>query len=113
MAPLLPGLSDAPEKLGDVVRAAREAGACGIWANVLNLRPGTREHFLECLAQDWPDLLPEYERLYRGRAYVTGDVASESRRAVRELARSYGIRDRRPEPLRPAAKSEQLSLLPA
>src|SRR5581483_7517308 len=26
MAPLLPGLSDAPEKLADVVRAAREAG---------------------------------------------------------------------------------------
>src|SRR5207244_4846568 len=44
MAPLLPGLSDHPESLERVVAAAREAGACGVWANLLNLRPGTREH---------------------------------------------------------------------
>jgi DNA repair photolyase len=113
MAPLLPGLSDAPERIAEVVRAAREAGACGIWANVLYLKPGTREHFLECLARDWPELLPEYERLYRGRAYVASDVAAEARDAVRTLARSHGIRDRRPEPLKPAAKDEQLSLLRA
>ncbi len=46
MAPILPGLSDRPELLADVVRAAREAGATGIWANLLYLKPGTREHFL-------------------------------------------------------------------
>jgi DNA repair photolyase len=113
MAPLLPGLSDAPERIAEVVRAARDAGACGIWANVLYLKPGTREHFLECLSRDWPELLPEYEQLYRGRAYVANDVATEARDAVRALARSYGIRDRRPEPLKPAPKDEQLSLLPA
>ena len=50
-----------------VVVAAREAGACGIWANLLYLRPGTREHFLDCLARDWPELLPDYERLYARR----------------------------------------------
>ena len=47
MAPILPGLSDRPELLADVVRAARDAGATSIWAGLLNLRPGTREHFLE------------------------------------------------------------------
>src|SRR5438105_10662291 len=70
MAPILPGISDRPEQLAAVVRAAREAGACGIWANVLFLRPGTREHFLDCLARDWPELLPDYEALYRGRSYL-------------------------------------------
>jgi DNA repair photolyase len=113
MAPLLPGLSDAPERLAEVVRAARDAGACGVWANVLYLKPGTREHFLECLARDWPELLPEYEELYRGRAYVRNDVAAEARTAVRDLARAAGVRDRRPEPLRPPRKDEQLSLLQA
>ena len=62
MAPILPGLSDDPDGMADVVRAARDAGATGIWANVLYLRPGTREHFLDHLARDWPDLLPMYER---------------------------------------------------
>ena len=70
MAPILPGLSDDPEKMADVVRAARDAGATSIWTNVLYLRPGTREHFLDNLARDWPELLPRYERLYAGRAYV-------------------------------------------
>src|SRR5213593_4773063 len=46
MAAILPGLSDRPELLADVVREARAAGATGIWANLLYLRPGTREHFL-------------------------------------------------------------------
>ena len=50
MAPILPGISDRPEQLAEVVRAAREAGACGVWANLLHLKPGTREHFLEGLA---------------------------------------------------------------
>ena len=70
MAPILPGLSDKPELLEQVVREAREAGACGVWANLLNLRPGTREHFLEALAQDFPEQLPLYERLYSGKAYL-------------------------------------------
>src|SRR5438128_9702145 len=70
MAPILPGISDRPEQLAEVVRAAREAGACGIWANLLFLKPGTREHFLENLAQDWPEELDRYERLYRRRDYL-------------------------------------------
>src|SRR6476469_1391315 len=65
MAPILPGLSDRPELLAEVVREARAAGATGIWANLLYLRPGTREHFLAALERDWPELLPEYERRYR------------------------------------------------
>ncbi|HEY2355445.1 MAG TPA: radical SAM protein [Gaiellaceae bacterium] len=46
MAPILPGLSDKPELLAAVVREARAAGATGVWANLLHLQPGTREHFL-------------------------------------------------------------------
>jgi DNA repair photolyase len=95
MAPILPGISDRPEQLAAVVRAAREAGACGIWANVLYLRPGTREHFLDCLAESWPELLPEYERLYDSRAYLRSEQVETVREAVRELARAQGIRDRR------------------
>ena len=58
MAPILPGLTDRPELLAEVVRAARAAGATGIWANLLYLKPGTREHFLDALERDWPELLP-------------------------------------------------------
>ena len=108
LAPILPGLSDTPELLADVVREARAAGASAIWANVLYLRPGTREHFLDALARDWPELLPDYERLYAGRAYLPSSEVEPVRAAVRELSRSTW-RPRRPT-IRPAPQPEQLAL---
>jgi DNA repair photolyase len=110
MAPILPGISDRPEQLAEVVRAAREAGACGIWANVLFLRAGTREHFLESLARDWPEELERYERLYAGRAYLGTDDVKHVRQQVVDLARQIGVADRRAVRLEPPAAPEQLAL---
>jgi DNA repair photolyase len=114
MALILPGISDRPEQLREVVRAAREAGATGIWTNLLFLRPGTRERFLEHLAQDWPELLPHYRQLYRARAYLGAEETRPIRRQVSALAREFGVADRRStrlEPERePEREPEQLSL---
>src|SRR3954449_11489367 len=107
MAPILPGLSDKPELMEDVVRAARAAGATGIWANILYLKPGTREHYLAALGREWPELLPQYEELYAKKAYLD---ATEVRATVRELARRHGVRDRRSVKLTPPPEPEQLSL---
>ena len=110
MAPILPGISDRPEQLREVVRAAREAGATGIWANLLFLRPGTREHFLEHLAEDWPEQVPAYEELYAGKAYLGAEQMKPLRHEVSQLAREYGVRDRRKLKLKPPPEPEQLSL---
>jgi len=83
MAPILPGLSDRPEQLQEVVREARAAGARSIWANVLYLRPGTGEHFLEALAQDWPEEVARYEALYSTRAYLPSTMAKSITEPVR------------------------------
>jgi DNA repair photolyase len=106
LAPILPGLSDRPELLAEVVREARAAGATGIWANLLNLRHGTREHFLGALERDWPELRDQYARLYGRGAYLPREEADPVRERVRTLARAHGVRDRRrvrlepPEPWR-------------
>jgi DNA repair photolyase len=110
MAPILPGISDRPELLEEVVREAREAGACHVWANLLNLRPGTREHFLECLAEDYPEQLPAYERLYARRAYLASQDTKPVRELVAQLTRKHGIRDRRRTKLEPEPDPEQLAL---
>ena len=115
MAPILPGISDRPELLEDVVKAARDAGATAIWTNVLYLKPGTREHFLEKLARDWPELVPRYERLYAGRAYLAKADAEPIRREVAELRDRFEIGDRRRVRLLPVAPpappGEQLELV--
>ncbi|HEV2902373.1 MAG TPA: radical SAM protein [Gaiellaceae bacterium] len=111
MAPILPGISDRPEQLREVVTAAREAGATGIWTNLLNLRPGTREHFLEHLAEDFPEQLPRYFELYRGgRAYLPSSESAPVREEVSALARKLGVRDRRRIRLDGTRHDEQLSL---
>ena len=111
MAPIIPGLSDKPALMADVVRAARAAGATGVWANLLYLKPGTKEHFLQALERDWPELLPEYERLYERRAYLSKAQSEPVREHVRELTRAHGIRDRRRVKLEPPEDPEQLRLV--
>jgi DNA repair photolyase len=110
MAPILPGLSDRPDQLREVVKAAREAGATGVWTNLLFLKPGTREHFLQHLAEDWPQLVPRYRELYRGRAYLGTDEVKPVKRQVSALAGELGVADRRVHPVEPEAEPEQLAL---
>ena len=54
IAPILPGSptgrSSSPRRCGPRAPPARTTSG----RDVLNLRPGTREHFLEALARDWP-----------------------------------------------------------
>jgi hypothetical protein len=111
-AAILPGISDRPEQLAEVVRAAREAGACRIWSNLSTSSPARGEHFLDNLARDWPGELERYERLYARRAYLRADRTKPLRAQVSTLARKHGIRDRRSVRLEPEPPviAEQLAL---
>ena len=114
MAPILPGLSDQPEQLAEVVRAVKTAGAKIVWANVLYLKPGIREHFLQHLADDWPEHVARYERLFAGRAYLPARVVKPVREQVRAVARSApladGTRPRGPRRAPPAPRQLALTL---
>jgi DNA repair photolyase len=71
MAPILPGISDAPVQLEAAIAAAADAGAAFVWANLVYLKPGTREHFFAFLDREYPHLRPSYDRLFPG-AYAPG-----------------------------------------
>jgi DNA repair photolyase len=110
MAPILPGLSDEPDLLRAVVVAAREAGATFLWWNVLNLRPGTREHFLERLARDWPEQLDRYQRLYGARAYLPKDATRPLDALMTELRSEWVWEPRRRSVPSPEPDGTQLTL---
>ena len=111
MAPILPGLSDDPALLAEVVRAARDGGATGVWCNILYLRPGTREHFLDNLARDWPALLPRYGEIYRRGPYPERAESEPLKARVAALRRELDVADRRARPLEPPRAPEQLALV--
>jgi DNA repair photolyase len=68
MAPVLPGISDSPRQLRQVVEACIDAGATHVSPILLHLRPGVREEFMPWLEGAYPDLVPRYEEMYT-RAY--------------------------------------------
>jgi DNA repair photolyase len=98
LAPILPGISDDEAGLRAVAQAAADAGARFLWATTLNLRPGTRDHFLEALARDWPQLLPRYEALYAASDYLPAAAAAPPMHTVEQLRRSLGLEERRERP---------------
>ena len=108
MAPLLPGLSDDPKLMREVICAARDAGAAFLWAGALYLRPGTREHFLEHLARDWPEQLPLYDRLYAGRAYLARADAEPIQERFAALKAAVPPRGPSPRWLEPPPPPKQL-----
>jgi DNA repair photolyase len=65
MAPVLPGLSDAPEQLAAVADACTAIGVRPNGPVPLHLRPGVKEHVLAWVRAHRPDLAERYERSYR------------------------------------------------
>lgn len=91
------------------MRAAAEHGARFLGANVLYLKPGTKEHFLSFLSDEYPGLLETYQRLYPG-AYAPKRFKEMLKTEVAALKRTYGLDERRVSPTRAAPASQQLKL---
>jgi DNA repair photolyase len=69
VAPVLPGLSDSDDQVRTVVEGCRDAGAVGVTAVALHLRPGVREHYLSWLDEARPELKELYLERFRSGAY--------------------------------------------
>jgi DNA repair photolyase len=87
VAPLMPGINDAPEQLEPLLEAALEAGATGIGGIALHLRGEVRGLFFDWLRANRPDLLDRYEKLYAHGAYAQRD----ERRRLAGLLRKAGL----------------------
>ncbi len=70
IAPLMPGINDAPEQVEEILELATEAGATHIGGIALHLRGEVRSIFFEWLRAHRPDLVPRYEQLYARGAYA-------------------------------------------
>jgi DNA repair photolyase len=70
IAPLMPGINDAPHQVEPLLQQATEAGATSIGGVALHLRGEVRDVFMGWLGAERPDLIERYEQLYRRGAYA-------------------------------------------
>lgn len=68
--PILPWITDSDQALDSLFSKLSSAGATGVTAGPLHLRPGAREWFMTWLAAEHPHLVGRYRRLYGPGAYA-------------------------------------------
>ena len=90
MASLLPGITDDEANIQAVVAAAHEHKAQYLGANVLFLKPGSKEWFMPYIKEAYPHLTSGYSRIYR-QTYAPQEYTSRVLRVVDEARRRWGL----------------------
>ena len=90
MAPILPGISDSEESINAVVGAAAMHKAQFLGANVLFLKPGSKEWFMPMLRETYPHLTTAYDKMYR-KTYAPRDYTDMVLKAVDKARRDGGL----------------------
>jgi DNA repair photolyase len=109
VAPLMPGINDAPHQVEPLLELATQAGATSIGGVALHLRGDVRTVFMDWLRSQRPDLVPRYEELYRKRAYAPQAERERLARMVRRGGAPSAFRLRGPSSA-DDAPSESLAL---
>ena len=91
MAPIIPFLTDSPAQLRATVQAIARSGATQVAPIVLHLRTGAREWFMAWLHDQYPELVPKYDRLYGRGAYAPKAYQQDVAGRAMEFAEKYGI----------------------
>jgi len=91
-APVLPGITDSPRHLENLVRAVAQAGGKYIYANPLFLKPCSAAIFLPFLEKEFPDLVESYRQRYGERAFVTATYRKRISHLFAKFREKYGIR---------------------
>lgn len=68
--PVIPGLTDAPEAIENVIRAARRAGASEVWWRSLFLKPSAATRFIPFVKRQFPEIAPRIDEFYAHAVYA-------------------------------------------
>jgi DNA repair photolyase len=83
IAPLMPGINDAPHQVEKILELAAENGAVGVGGIALHLRGDVKQIFMDWLRSYRPDLVERYEQLYRRGAYAPREERERLSKMVR------------------------------
>ncbi|HSL35305.1 MAG TPA: Rv2578c family radical SAM protein [Arthrobacter sp.] len=89
--PILPWLSDSDEALDSLFASLAAAGATGVTAGALYLKPGTREWFMQWIAREHPQLAGKYRRLYGTGSYASPEYRTWLSGRIRHFKARHGF----------------------
>lgn len=93
-APVLPGITDSPRDLENLVRATAEAGGKCIYANSLFLKPCSAAVFMPFLEKQFPHLVEGYRRRFQDKAFLSAAYRKHLSQWMARLRDKYGMRSR-------------------
>jgi DNA repair photolyase len=105
IAPLMPGINDAPEQVEPILELAADAGAAYVTGIPLHLRGEVKDVFFAWIEQHRPDLLERYQGMYRRGAYL-GPAERERLAALVQGANIDPARPMRGRWISPAPRKE-------
>jgi len=108
--PIVPGITDSPEDLDALAKAARDAGAQWFAGNVLYLRSASLRHFMDFIGGQFPKLVRQYQAWYLRHGNAPDSYREEITALVRSLREKYGLGSRPQNPTTKSWKSPQLQL---
>ena len=92
MMPVLPYLTDTRAHLDEALRLVKAAGATTVLYTALHLRPGTKEWFMQWLAETHPELVEKYVAMYYGtNSYAPKDYRRWLAEKMKPLIRKHGL----------------------
>jgi DNA repair photolyase len=97
-SPVIPGITDSPKDLEELIRGVAEAGAEYVFANPLFLKPCSAAVFLPFIEKNFPHLAEDYRHRYQDRAFLPPSYSKRISELVRSLRAKYKINrsERRP-----------------
>jgi DNA repair photolyase len=103
--PIMPLITDQPERLERLAKAARDRGAIYFGGGVLFLMPCSRKVFFPFVQKHFPHLLRRYQEKYETQAYLKGPYREIIRERIAAIRDRYGLNSSPPH--RPIAACDE------
>lgn len=90
--PLLPYISDSEYHMENLIKALAENGADYMIVDMLNFREETRDRVMPFIKEHYPELVPDYEKLYKTN-YCDKEYVKKIRKYTNSLIKRYKLDD--------------------
>ncbi|HEV2989277.1 MAG TPA: radical SAM protein [Candidatus Angelobacter sp.] len=90
-APVLPGITDSPSDLENLIKASARAGAAFVYTNPLFLKPCAEKVFMPFLEEKFPHLVTMYRERYASRAFLPPEYGERISTLIKKYCQKYGL----------------------